>query len=302
MACFFLLTSSVFSQDIAFKNSNFKEDKQGLKLAKESISSGDEIREGGIEKILAMQDANIIFGEAIFYYQKAQDFNQNNAELNYKIGSCYLFTNQKEKAADYLLRTMDLTSDYTSDFLFFYAMVLQLQGNYLQAGEQFEQFKLSVKSKLYERYELLAKKYTKECQGANEILANSHRIWVDNIALNTEFDDWSPCLSADGELLIFTSNQPNENQANEFGIYDQDIYFSTLNARKFEAVLPVSELNTENNDVAGGLSYDGQRLLIFKQEDGNTDVFESKLNGLKWGIPTRKMGEKLRGGMSIINI
>jgi flagellar motor protein MotB/tetratricopeptide (TPR) repeat protein len=291
-----LISSLTFSQDIAFKSSNFKEDKPGLKLAKENIEIANEMRDEGIDKILAMQEANILFIQAIFHYQKAQDFNPNNAELNYKIGSCYLFTNQKEKAADYLLRTMDLTSDYPSDFLFFYGMALQLQGNYLQAGEQFEQFKLSAKSKLYERYELLAKKYTKECQGANEILANSHRIWVDNIALNTEFDDWSPCLSADGELLIFTSNQPNENQANEFGIYDQDIYSSTLNARKFEAVLPVSELNTENNDVAGGLSYDGQRLLIFKQEDGNTDVFESKLNGLKWEIPTRKMGEKLRGG------
>ena len=293
---FWLIASTTFSQDISFKNSNFKEDKQGLELAKENIAIADEMRDEGIDKILAMQEANILFIQAIFHYQKAQDFNPNNAELNYKIGSCYLFTNQKEKAVDYLLRTMDLTSDYPSDFLFFHAMALQLQGNYLQAGEQFEQFKLSAKSKVYERYELLAKKFTKECQGANEILANSHRIWIDNIALNTEFDDWSPCLSADGELLIFTSNQPNENQANEFGIYDQDIYSSTLNARKFESVFPVSELNTENNDVAGGLSYDGQRLLIFKQEDGNTDVFESKLNGIKWEIPTRKMGEKLRGG------
>tara|TARA_B110000240_G_scaffold152416_1_gene168968 strand:- start:228 stop:1976 length:1749 start_codon:yes stop_codon:yes gene_type:complete len=191
---------------------------------------------------------------------------------------------------------MDLTSDYPSDFLFFYAMALQLQGNYLQAVDQFELFKVTAKRKVYERYQLLVKKYTKECQGANAIMRISNRVWVDNISLNTEFDDWSPCLSADGELLIFTSNQPNEKPANEFGIYDQDIYSSILNARKFKSILPVSELNTENNDVAGGLSYDGQRLLIFKQEDGNTDVFESKLNGSKWSVPSRKMGEKLRGG------
>lgn len=293
---FWLIASVTFAQDIAFKSSNFKEDKTGLKLAKENIEIADEMRDEGIVKILAFQEDNLLFIQAIFHYQKAQDFNPNNAELNYKIGSSYLFTNQKEKAAEYLIRAKELNSDLPSDFLFFYAMSLQLQGDYLQAGEQFEQFKLSARTKVYERYQILAKKYTKECQGANEILANSHRIWVDNIALNTEFDDWSPCLSADGGLLIFTSNQPNENQANEFGVYDQDIYTSTLNARKFEAVFPVSELNTENNDVAGGLSYDGQRLLIFKQEDGNTDVFESKLNGLEWEIPTRKMGEKLRGG------
>ena len=32
----FLFTNLIFSQDIEFKNSNFKEDKQGLKLAKEN--------------------------------------------------------------------------------------------------------------------------------------------------------------------------------------------------------------------------------------------------------------------------
>ena len=290
------ISSFIFSQDIAFKSSNFKKEKQELRIAKENISIADEMRDNGIENILAMKEDNILFMQALFYYNKAQDFNPNNAELNYKIGSCYLFTNQKEKAVDYLLRTKELTNDLPSDFLFFYAMALQLQGDYFEAGEQFDQFKISAKSKLYERYELLAKKYTKECLGANEILANSHRIWVDNISLNTEFDDWSPCLSADGDLLIFTSNQPNENQANEFGFYDQNIYFSNLIDRKFDVVFSISELNTVKNDVAGGLSYDGQRLLIFKQEDGNTDVFESKLNGLKWGTPNRKMGEKLRGG------
>ena len=293
---FSLFASVTFAQDIEFKNSNFKQDKDGLKLAKKNISIADEMRDEGIENILTLKEGSGLFIKAIFYYKKAQDFNPNNAELNYKIGSSYLFTNQKEKASNYFLRAMELTNDLPSDFLFFYAMVLQLKGDYLLAAEKFEQFKISVKNKVYERYEVLTKKYTKECQQANDILANSHRIWVDNIALNTEFDDWSPCLSADGGLLIFTSNRPNENQVNEFGIYDQNIYSSFLEARKFKSVFAVSELNTEYNDVAGGLSYDGQRLLIFKQEDGNTDVFQSKLNGLKWETPKRKMGVKLRGG------
>jgi flagellar motor protein MotB len=36
--------------------------------------------------------------------------------------------------------------------------------------------------------------------------------------------------------------------------------------------------------------------LIYKQEDGNADVYESKLNGEYWGKAKRKLGEKLRGG------
>ena len=145
---------------------------------------------------------------------------------------------------------------------------------------------------MYELFEVFTKKYIKECQGANEILAAEHRIWVDNLSINTEYDEWSPCLSADGELLIFTSNQPNENKVNEYGMYDQNIYYANLSARKFHEVLPISELNTENNDVSGGLSYDGQRLLIFKEEDGNTDVFESKVKRYKMGNTNPKNGRE----------
>ena len=76
---FSLISSLTFSQDIAFKSSNFKEDKPGLKLAKENIEIANEMRDEGIDKILAMQEANILFIQAIFHYQKAQDFNPNNA-------------------------------------------------------------------------------------------------------------------------------------------------------------------------------------------------------------------------------
>ncbi len=296
LSCLLALSSIVFPQDIDFKNSNFKKDKKGLKLAKESILLADEMRENGIERILEMQDANIIFSKAIFNYNKAQSFNPNNAELNYKIGSSLLFTNQKERAYHYLVKARELNTDLPSDFFFYYGMSLQLNGDYTGAIEQFEKFTATAKSKVYALYEVLTKKYIKECQGANDILATEHRIWVDNLSINTEYDEWSPCLSADGELLIFTSNQPNENQPNEFGMYDQDIYQSHLLARNFTSISPILELNTENDDVSGGLAYDGQRLLLFKDEEDNTDVYESILNGKFWGEPRRKMGEKLRGG------
>ncbi len=292
--CF--LTNLTFSQDVGFKNSNFKEDKEGLRLAKENLAIADDLRKDGVQKMLEMQDARVIFQQAILNYQKVQDFNPNNAALNYKIGSSLLFTNHKEKAYNYLLKAKGFNVDLPSDFLFYYAMSLQLNGDYLQAIKQFEQFAETAKTKVYELYQVFVKKHIKECQDSDKFLTAEHRIWVDNLSLNTEYDEWSPCLSADGELLIFTSNQPNQNQMNEYGMYDQNIYYANLSSRKFRKVLPISELNTEEDDVSGGLSYDGQRLLIFKEEDGNTDVFESKLRGVKWGKPTRKMGEKLRGG------
>ena len=289
-------SQSTFAQNIEFKNSNFKSDKEGLKLAKENIKFADNFRDNAIIEMLAMHDAELLYSQAVFYYQKAQSFNPNNAELNYKIGSCMLFTNNKENAFSYLKKAASLSNDFPNDFLFYKGMCLQLDGEFGNAIEQFELFRNSAKKKELEFFEMLTKKYIKECQSSVYVLSQTHRIWVDNLSLNTEYDDWSPCLSADGDLLLFTSNRPNENSANNIGSYDQDIYYSNKKSRKFKSIFPLSELNSSSDDVSGGLSYDGQRLLIFKEEDGNTDVYESELNGKYWGEVNRKMGKKSRGG------
>ena len=289
-------SQSTFAQNIEFKNSNFKSDKEGLKLAKENIKFADNFRDNAIIEMLAMHDAELLYSQAVFYYQKAQSFNPNNAELNYKIGSCMLFTNNKENAFSYLKKAASLSNDFPNDFLFYKGMCLQLDGEFGNAIEQFELFRNSAKKKELELFEMLEKKYIKECNSSVDVLSQTHRIWVDNLSLNTEYDDWSPCLSADGDLLLFTSNRPNENSANDIGSYDQDIYYSNKKSRKFKPIFPLSELNSSSDDVSGGLSYDGQRLLIFKEEDGNTDVYESELNGKYWGEVNRKMGKKSRGG------
>ena len=289
-------SQSTFAQNIEFRNSNFKSDKEGLKLAKENIKFADNFRDNAIIEMLAMHDAELLYSQAVFYYQKAQSFNPNNAELNYKIGSCMLFTNNKENAFSYLKKAASLSNDFPNDFLFYKGMCLQLDGEFGNAIEQFELFRNSAKKKELELFEMLAKKYIKECNSSVDVLSQTHRIWVDNLSLNTEYDDWSPCLSADGDLLLFTSNRPNENSANNIGSYDQDIYYSNKKSRKFKSIFPLSELNSSSDDVSGGLSYDGQRLLIFKEEDGNTDVYESELNGKYWGEVNRKMGKKSRGG------
>jgi len=289
-------SQSTSAQNIEFKNSNFKSDKEGLKLAKENIKFADNFRDNAIIEMLAMHDAELLYSQAVFYYQKAQSFNPNNAELNYKIGSCMLFTNNKENAFSYLKKAASLSNDFPNDFLFYKGMCLQLDGEFGNAIEQFGLLRNSAKKKELEFFEMLTKKYIKECQSSVYVLSQNHRIWVDNLSLNTEYDDWSPCLSADGDLLLFTSNRPNENSANNIGSYDQDIYYSNKKSRKFKSIFPLSELNSSSDDVSGGLSYDGQRLLIFKEEDGNTDVYESELNGKYWGEVNRKMGKKSRGG------
>ena len=296
---FLLFISSfdlLFAQNIDFKSSNFRSDKKGFKVAQKNIKIADEFREIAILNFLAMQDVRKDAEDAYLHYKKVYNFNPNNADLNYKIASVLLLTNRKEFAKQYLDKAISFSVDLPDDFDFYYAMVLQLEGRYIEAMDKYKYFRQNGKKKVVDKYSVLLKKYIEECTLAPEILARVQRIWVDNLEINSIYDDWSPCLSADGDLLIFTSNRKNDNIINKRGFYDQDIYYANLLGRKFKTSLSLSELNTSTDDVSGGLSYDGQRLLIYKEEYGNTDVFESLLDGQEWSKVNRKMGDKLKGG------
>ena len=254
--------NQLFAQNIDFKSSNFKSKKDGLKQAVKNIKEGDEFLEKANEAIFARNDAIDYFEKALFYYLQANEFNPSNIELNLKIGNAYLYTNQKYLAYPFLEKaiSMDANEQNASPKIhFYYAMGLQLEGKYNDAIAQFKIFKKRQSEKRFEPFSDFYKKYILECESAIVLSGKPQKVWIDNIALNSENDDWSPCLSADGEFLIFTSDRANEHLADDFGSYDNEIYFSILEKRKWTAIAPIITLNTSEDDVSGGLSYDGQR-------------------------------------------
>ena len=224
--------NQIFAQNIDFKSSNFKSDKEGFKQAIKDIKLGDEYLEKGNEAIFARTDAIDFFENALLHFLKADIFNPNNLELNLKIGNAYLYTNEKYNAFQFLQKAMDMNANEqegSANIHFYYAIALQLEGRYGDAISQFRIFKKRQSEKRFEPFSDFYKKYIQECESAMELSDEPQKVWIDNIALNSEDDDWSPCLSADGELLIFTSNRANEHLVDDFGRYDNEIYFSTLN-------------------------------------------------------------------------
>ena len=61
-------------------------------------------------------------------------------------------------------------------------------------------------------------------------------------------------LQQTGGELIFSSNR----------LGNSDIYISSRKNRKWKDITAIEELNTEEDDVASSLAYDGQRILLFK--------------------------------------
>jgi len=287
---FLTINFSLSGQDVEFKASNFKEDKEGFKKASEALKKGEEFLEMGNEAVSLVNDTKDYFEQALFYFEKAYDFNPKSAQLNYYLGNALLYTNRKYAAREYMDQSLKLNNEPEPMFYFHFAQAQQLRLEYDEALKSIDKFYDEAKSKRAEELKKLLSKYKKECKAAPAIVNNPLRAWVDNLSVNSSEDDYSPCITADGEFLIFTSRRSNSHSPNEIGIYDGDIYVSKFSNGKWNSPNNVgAPLSTEADETSSGLSYDGQRMLIFSYKEANANVMESKLEGMTWTEPKLKM-------------
>jgi outer membrane protein OmpA-like peptidoglycan-associated protein/tetratricopeptide (TPR) repeat protein len=275
------------AQNVEFKSANFKDDKDGFKKAVAAIKAGDEYFELGNLAVFAVKSPGLNFELAKREYEKAQKFNSKNGELNYKIGVCYANSPYSEKCIPYLKTAFKLAPDCNPFLDYYYGYALQLDGDFTAAKKSYEKFEDGYKKA--DDFSKFVSKRKKECKAAIDAIADPVRAWVDNVTeLNTAQNEYGPSVSTDGAELILTSNRPNGHTANEIGGYDDDIYTSSLENGKWSKPKAIKgAVNSESDDVSNNLSYDGTKLLMHRVEDGQCDIFESKLVGANWTAPTK---------------
>jgi len=281
----FIFSFSAFSQsNVEFKAANFKENKEAFKKAVEQIKKGDEFRKAGNEAIYSIISPKENFKLALQSYLMAQEFNPDNAELNFKIGNCYLYTNNRHKAMSYLEKSVQLDPEVDPFVDFYLGMSYQLEMKWNQATKYYKNFQASSRSKQIESLGKMLSKRISECKYGITLGGDKKRVWVDNVEeVNSPLDDYSPCLSMDGSMLMFTSNRENGRPSKSGYDWDHDVYVSYLEEGKFTAPKNMGdEINTAGNETTGMLSYDGTKLLLFKEVDGQFDIYESNLKGSKW--------------------
>ncbi|MES2394836.1 MAG: OmpA family protein [Bacteroidota bacterium] len=109
--------------------------------------------------------------------------------------------------------------------------------------------------------------------------------------VNTPYDEFSPIISSDGLVLIFTSTRPilKEDIAKKVQGFE-NVYISYYNDMTWkwsEAKMlgeTINQPGRNNSPIA--LSNDGQRMLLYRGDpDGN--IYESVLNGEQWSEPVK---------------
>jgi outer membrane protein OmpA-like peptidoglycan-associated protein/tetratricopeptide (TPR) repeat protein len=274
-----------FSQNVEFKSANFKDDKDGLKQATDAIKSGDDYFTIANEAIFMVQSPGLNYELALKQYNVAQKFNPNNGELNYKIGVCYANSPYAQKSIQYLKKAYELDPTCDPFLNFYYGYALQLDGKFSEAIKSYEAFEEGYRKA--DNFNKFVSKRKKECSDAKAAMESPIRAWVDNVSeLNSEFNDFAPSISTDGGEIIYTSDRPNGHTPNEAGSFDKDIYSSSLNNSKWDKPSSLKGgVNSTTDDVSNNISYDGTKLLLHRDVDGKSDIFESTLKGANWSTP-----------------
>lgn len=237
------------------------------------------------------------FEDAIGLYQQAISENTENIRANYQLGECYLKTSHsKPKAVDFFLKAYSLDAEYTNMILFKIAESYRFAYKFDEAIDYYKLFKeeVEIHRRIFEGLDTeelknRADRRIYECRNAKEYIAAPTSVQIENLGdeINSKENDYAPVLSADGDMLIFTSRR-----AGGIGIlkdvdnkYFEDIWISYFDGGKWSKPQNMGpKINSDNHESNLCLSPLDEHLYIYKTENAG-DIFLAKKVYDEWEEP-----------------
>lgn len=238
--------------------------------AKDLIDKGD--------RLYSKKDYN----GALQLYLPACDTKGDDAMLNLKVGMCYLYSETKWKAAIYLEKAYRLDPKVDLDIDYHLGMAYQQNHQYSKAITHFEEFKKNNK-----KLSAIANEKIQACIIADSLSKKPVRVLIENAGgiINSNFHEYSPLLSADGNTMIFTSNRSIDDYKIKSGTNFEDIYITHRKGDTWDEPQKISpNINIKFNDAAASLSADGNTLLLYYEEGGG-DIYISNRTDGDWSKP-----------------
>ncbi len=291
-----LLQISV-AQNVEFKSSNFKGNKEGLKAAEEQLKKGDEALEKGEAALSQNQESRKFFNEALEQFIKANEFNPNNAELNLKLGKCYLQTWKKRSAMPFLEKALKLDPQVSPEVYLVLAQAYKFDYKFKESKAQLDLYKTKAREKDVEKNKEWMNKLYAECDTAIKFVAKPVKASLQNLKdINSPYPDFCASISADESMLLFNSKRPGTTggKIGEDGLNTSDVFVSHKVKGKWTQPTALgAPINTDAQDVCVGLSPDGQKMLLSRNATGNYDLFFSSLVGDAWTEPEKMQEGKI---------
>ena len=108
------------------------------------------------------------------------------------------------------------------------------------------------------------------------------RAFIENLGktLNSKHKDHTPVITADESIMFFTSRRQgfSEDDIDPYdGEFYENIYVSYIEHGKWSAPKLVKKISSKKqHDATISITPDGQRMFIYKSDDAQGDIYESK--------------------------
>lgn len=269
----------------------------------------ESLKEASFEE--KFEAANLLMDDQLYTYaadvwKNLVEEQPNNANVNYKLGYCLLhLSNRRIEALPYLKKAENgINKKYNpfspfetaspSETEFYLARAYHINEHLDDAIAGFNGFieNASKKHILYDQALL----YIKQCEVAKVQMADAKEYEIVNVGdmINGADEDFSPVVTLDEGAMYFTSRRerPDSSNAKFFspqdGMHYEDVYVSYYNFKDKvwgtpEVITSIS--SPKSNQATISVSSDGQQLFIYKDINGNGEIYVAQSEGDSFGTP-----------------
>ncbi len=242
---------------------------------------------------VAIEDGDFFFldedyQEAIFYYLKLVETDRMNANIQYRIGQCYLnIPGEEHKAIPFLEKAIEKTTekyrersssaDETSaplHALFFLARAYHYNNELDKALDMYNRFKAMPQFEGNYNVSMVDAEIS-ACEKAKIIQDIPITIDHQDIGapVNSERDNYNPVVSSDETFLVYMS---------ELAFYDGIFTSRKVEGRWSEPENITPQIESDGDVIPTGLSSDGTEIYLVKGEGNDRDIYVSRLENDFW--------------------
>ncbi len=246
----------------------------------------------------SVAEGNLYFQEeqynlAIQYYTDALHFNVADPAIDFKLAECYRKTFNYPEAEVYYLKVFYTDPNNFPLSLFYYALMLKLNGNVAEALQRFDQFIIfNEHSSILENFVEQAVVEKAGCEIARQEAGVSVTYKAELLmeGVNTRYNDFAPAFR-DTSTLIITSSRIASNRTlidERYGeAFTDNYYFQKIGDAWGDKTRQLfSVTNSRYNDGSGSFTRKGDRYFFTICEE-KCHIFESRFINNKWTAPNR---------------
>jgi outer membrane protein OmpA-like peptidoglycan-associated protein len=242
------------------------------------------------------------YNAAVPLLEELNTIDPDNANVQYKLGLCYLKSRILQKKAE---EKLEYASQYVDENFepdnhrernappvayFFLGQAYRVNMEFDKSIEAFKTYMgyLEGNDKMFIFGEDEANRQIEITKRARRMVNVPVNVDMENMGpvLNSKYSDHSPVIDMHESRLVFTSKRPKPDEP--FYNQDEDLFISHKEEGEWTTPERMEDyINTEENEASIGLSTEGDLLLFFRSEyqAGNIFTTKKKKDSVGWARP-----------------